>query len=335
MTNTKLTILGAGISGLVSAINLARSGFRVKVVEKRSRVGGSPVWHPSVHHQVFDLQKTSDYIGVEIAGCFRPVKRHIFYLYGRKVEVDAPPHSYVCEKGPRSTSIESFLYSEARREGVEFVFNTSSILNELSGRRDTTEGIIVATGLEEDLYKSLGIKHSVIRGFRALAQARHEGAVMSYCGDYTRHDFGYVAAFDDIMFALLFARNGVNEENLRRFTGHLAVSEGILFDNWQSSTGCIPLEINLVKKGIVLAGSISGMIDPFYLNGISGALVSGKIASLYFTDKGRALKDFERTTRNFRARRALKALSVRAPFKRVSFPIIACFSGYLKGVGVL
>jgi len=65
----KVIILGAGISGLVSAINLARAGFMVEVMERRPHIGGSPQWHPSVHQQTFDLQKTSDFIALAIFSC--------------------------------------------------------------------------------------------------------------------------------------------------------------------------------------------------------------------------------------------------------------------------
>ncbi|MCP4373555.1 MAG: NAD(P)-binding protein [Deltaproteobacteria bacterium] len=52
----EVTIFGAGISGLVAAISLAKSGFEVEVHERREQVGGSSEWHPSVHLQTFDLE---------------------------------------------------------------------------------------------------------------------------------------------------------------------------------------------------------------------------------------------------------------------------------------
>lgn len=55
-------------------------------------------------------------------------------------------------------------------------------------------------------------------------------------------------------------------------------------DNWHFSTGCVPLEKNPVKDGLVLAGTMSGMIDPFHLNGMSPALISGKIAPRWLHD---------------------------------------------------
>ena len=105
----EVTIFGAGISGLVAAISLAKSDFDVEIREKRSQVGGSPEWHPSVHQQNFDLKKTSEYIDINLAPCFHAVKKHTFYLYKHKFIFDIPNNSYICEKGKRASSIESYL----------------------------------------------------------------------------------------------------------------------------------------------------------------------------------------------------------------------------------
>ena len=40
-------VVGAGLGGLVAAINLAREGRDVLVLDKETRVGGSPHFHPS------------------------------------------------------------------------------------------------------------------------------------------------------------------------------------------------------------------------------------------------------------------------------------------------
>ena len=107
------------------------------------------------------------------------------------------------------------------------------------------------------------------------------------------------------------------EEIVSILRQHLLESENLTFDNWHFSTGCVPLETNLVKNSVVLAGTISGMIDPFYLNGISAALISGKIAALFFTDKKRAFQEFNRFTRNFHLKRALKLISEKLPIKKM------------------
>lgn len=330
-----IEIYGAGISGLVAAINLAKSGFEVEVREKRSRVGGSPKWHPSVHQQTSDLEKTSEYIGIDVAPCFHSVKKHTFYLYGRTFILDTPVNSYVCEKGPRPSSIESYLCSQAEKLGVRFVFGEAFDLESIKLLNMETHRCIVATGLEHKPYRDLGIKHAAIQGFRSSQKTEEKDFAISYHGDCTNHDFAYVASFGDLMFSLLFARKGIREENLEDFRQYLLESEKITLDDWRFSTGCVPLEKNLVKNDVVLAGTISGMIDPFYLNGISPALISGKIAALYFTDRKRAFREFDRFTRNFHIKRNLKLVSDVLPVKKFSFPLVARLNSRLKGVGVI
>ncbi|MBA7519511.1 hypothetical protein ES705_11590 [subsurface metagenome] len=335
MSSKNITIYGAGISGLSAAINLAKNNFNVEVREKRGKIGGSSSWHPSVHQQAFDLAKTSEYIDIDITPCFQPVTKHTFYFYGRKVEIHAPVDSYVCEKGQRPSSIESYLYSEAKNIGVRFVFGEAFDPRNIERLNKGAHKCIVATGLEDKAYRELDIKYASIQGFRSHKTASNEDFAISYFGKYTNDDFAYLASCGDLLFCLLFSRRGVSKNNLEAFQRHLFKSENFSFDDWHFSSGCVPLEKNFVKKGAVLAGTISGMIDPFYLNGISAALISGKIAALYFTDRKRAFREFKLFSRNFYIKKGLKLISEKLPVKKFSFPLIAQINNRLKWVGVI
>ena len=331
----KIVIFGAGISGLVASVNLAKAGFEVAVCDRRECIGGSPGWHPSVHQQVFDVQKTAKYLDIGISSCFSSVREHVFYFYGRKSVVDMPMNSYVCEKGQRPGSIENYLFKEAVRYGVDFIFGESLSLSTLHTHKLDGTGIIVATGLETELYKAFDLKHSPVGGFRASKLVNEGGMSLSFFGDYTNNDFAYVASTRDLMFSLLFSRAGVGEKSLLTFINHLQDSEGISFDNWHYSTGCFPLETNLNKNGVVLAGTISGMIDPFFLNGISGALISGKIAAMYFINREESIAEFKRFTRSFYWKKALKSISVATPLKQVTFPLFTLLNSRMGCVGVV
>lgn len=337
MSRERIIIFGSGISGLVAAINLAKSGFEVEVREKMSRIGGSTRWHPSVHQQTFDLGRTSEYIGIDLSSCFHLVRDHTFYFYGRRSQIHAPLN-YACEKGERLSSIESHLYSEANRLNINFKFNQNFSIEQNDYLRKNNNRCIVATGLEEESYQILGIKHIKIQGFRGFKinkDAKERDFMISYFGDYTKHDFAYVASFGDLVFSLLFSHKGIAQGNLIAFQKHLMESEGIAFDNWQYSSGCAPVEKNLVKDDIVLAGSISGMIDPFYLNGISAALISGKIASLYFIDREKAIREFNRFTRNFFLKKNLKRISEILPAKRYLLPLVIILNNRFRWVGAV
>lgn len=246
-----------------------------------------------------------------------------------------PSQSYICEKGPQQASIEHHLYTLANEANVKFIFGEASDIEAISSSKIKDPKCIIATGLDKKPYRDLKIRHSVIEGYRASTVIAGDPFITSYMGNYTNHEFAYVASSGNLIFALLFSRKGMHKNNLQTFCDHLQKKEGLVFDNWQYSTGCIPLEKNLVKNGVVLAGTISGMIDPFFLNGISAAMISGKIAALYFTDKKKAYEEFGRFTRNFFIKQKLQSISYHLPVKKYSFPLISLLNSQFKWVGVI
>ena len=330
-----LKIFGAGISGLVAAIHLAKSGRRVVVYEKRVKVGGPPQWHPSVHQQVFSLKKTSEYIGIDLSPCFLPTESHIFHIFGRRIVQKQPKESYICVKGGQSGAIEHYLFGLAQDAGVEFAFEKSMGLDSMRDALARSCDVIAATGLEKETFDTLGIKHRTVQGFRAVAEADERPHAISCLGDYTGHEFAYVASSGKQRFALLFSRKGINPKNLAMFRRHLQETESMSFQRWSFSTGAVPMERNLQRNGIVLAGTLSGMIDPFYLNGISGALISGKIAGMYFQDPEKAIREFWRFTKFGSVKQLLQKLFVTVPFQRVLVLPILYANNCLKTVGVI
>lgn len=62
----EIAVVGAGLSGLVAAINCARAGHKVTVLEKYDRVGGEPENHPSVDSTPMLPDRLGSYIGVEL-----------------------------------------------------------------------------------------------------------------------------------------------------------------------------------------------------------------------------------------------------------------------------
>lgn len=324
----RVEIFGAGLAGLVASIKLAQRGLEVHLYERQRRIGGHPDWHPSIHTTVLNADETWDYLGMDLGGCFQHVDTISFYRYGQK-KLLALDHMYACERGPREGALDTYLYHQALGLGVEMHF-----LKGFERERITqTEKVIIATGLETDVYRQLGLPFVPVFGYRGVQETGPACTLTCYMARCTERDFGYVATDHELLFALLFSRGQLGPSRLQEFEQLLATTEGIHIDKWSYSTGAIPTRAQLFHQGLVLAGTLSGMIDPFLLHGVSGALTSGCIAAQAITDPQGARGEFHRLARNFAIKRALKELALRLPLKRVSVPAMMLVDSRLQGVG--
>ena len=80
----EISVYGAGLSGLVAAINLVREGHKITVFEKEETFGGSKKLHPSIHSTPLQAKETWDYIGVDLSDCFVKTQEYPIMWYNRK-----------------------------------------------------------------------------------------------------------------------------------------------------------------------------------------------------------------------------------------------------------
>jgi flavin-dependent dehydrogenase len=117
-------------------------------------------------------------------------------------------------------------------------------------------------------------------------------------------EYGYFSSVNDYYFDLLFSTREVDKECLRKYNSFMVRNEGIEHDNWEYVSGAVPLASvdnpRLFWGDHILCGTISGAMDPWFWFGISGALVTGKVAALAVYDRDKAVEEFKRFTRNFR-----------------------------------
>lgn len=326
---TRVDIYGAGPAGLVAAINLAMENFKVHLFDQHG-IGGNLEWHPSIQTTVLKPERTWEYIGIDLSDCFRRVNSITFYRYGRE-KVFVLENMYVCERGPRKGSLDIRLYEKAINLGVTFHLSNKLDVDRLEPSRNT----VVATGLETSVYWQLGIPCVSVYGYRGAKRTDRDTILISYMEKCTNYDFAYLAADRGLLFALLFSRQKLAMHNLNKFQQILKATEGIQINKWTYSTGAIPTTSRLFHDDLVLAGTLSGMIDPFLLHGISGALTSGKIAAQVFVDRDRAVREFRWLARNFELKKRLKALSVRLPLKQLTLPLMMLVDSRLRGVGFI
>lgn len=293
----KALIVGAGPAGLVASINLAREGFNVTVAEQENQVGGNPDWHPSAHCTPLKAKATWDYIGIDCSTCFFDIsERLILVMMGNHVPLKSTPDpTFVCERGGRETSLDSFLYRIAVKEGVKFEFGRKISEEDL---RAAPENTILATGLTAAMYNILDKPSSRYMGYHAFHDhpaGRADAAI--YLGGLGK-EYGYSSACNGIWYVLLFSRNDLPKENLDQFEKMLKKYENKEVKEWRRFAGASP-KVNpelIHKNRFILTGTLAGFIETNLGFGITGALISGKIAAMAVTDRERAQAEFHKFT---------------------------------------
>ncbi len=325
----KITIVGGGLSGMVAGINLCREGFEVEIWDGAKTLGQLESFHPSIHATPIDPQWVSNYIGIDITPSFTETKRFRNFIEKTAYDLNAS-NFYLVERGGRKTSIDTYLYKIVKKLGITYRFN-----HYISDFNDIPERAIVATGFNKDGMDAIGVPTDFGCGAYArkkLDDPKFDAACMGWFGKYSE-DYGYLSVANDLMFFLVFTRRAMTDENIADCKRHLEETEGLTFPKWGFFEGHGPVlakdSLRLFKGKRVLAGTISGMIDPMGMFGICGALVSGKVAALAFTDKERALKDFYKFNRNYQKVRIASAVMRGMPGRlalsrfMLDFPLIS------------
>lgn len=307
MGTSKVTIIGAGLSGMVAGINLATEGFAVEIWDGTKTIGQLEDFHPSVHATPACPRRISNFINIDVTAQFVPCKRFLMYVGNRSYELGAA-NFYVVERGGRKSSLDDYLYRICLDCGILFRFGT------LVGRLDDIpEGAIVATGLNKEGMEAVGVPYTVGSGIYArkkLNDPRYENCCIGWAGSYTS-DYGSLSVVNDLMFYTVFTRGHLSETQAQQAKAHLLATEGIVFPKWTFHKGYIPVldadSLRLFRNGRILTGTIAGMIDPAGLFGIHGALMAGKIAAMAVTDAGKALEAFRMLNRTYQRVRVLSA----------------------------
>lgn len=334
----KVHILGAGLAGMVAAINLARDGYDVLVIEAAKQLGGIKGIHPSVHVTPID-KNLYNYIGINLSSCIPQVKAGGYYiqLKNRSVSLSFPSQMfYLVERSARESSLDTFLYKEALKHNVKFEFS-----NFIKNPLQLPPGSIIATGLHPENFGAIGLSYVNVVGYAARGRypdKKFDRYSISWFGDYT-NDYGYAGFVNDLSYILIFSTIGKEDINLEKFKEHMYETEKLRFEKWDYFEGCVPIcsmkNLRLFHKNMILAGTISGMMDPALLFGIHGALMSGKIAALAVKDREKALEEFQKINRYFRRTLLMRKFGERvlikirkllleqmAKFPRLQYPLL-------------
>ncbi len=297
----KVHIVGAGLAGMVAAINLAREGHQVTVLDAAKRIGDIHPYHPSAHTTPIDLDLIKNYVGIDITPCLTPLNNVYVYADSKKYQTSYQ-NIYSVERGPRQTSMDTYLYSIAKELGVEFRFN-----QEVTKPLDLPDPAIIATGLFKEMNQVLGrplVCLPIFLARRKCADPNRQGEVRTWFGFYT-NTYAYASIVNELDFFVLFNdRPNLSLLHLREFEEELHRSEGTRIDHWDYMELVSPLgrpdAPQLFVGSKILAGSLAGMMEPGMYAGIHGALVSGKIAAQAVTDPEGAHREFKRFNKGFK-----------------------------------
>jgi len=304
LSEKKVEIVGAGLSGLVAGINLAQQGFEVVIYEKEKNCGGRPSFRPDPAGSPFNLDQLKDFIGVDIAPACRRITELTFYVWGKKTVVPMAEafDGYMVERSMRETSLDFLLTEEALDAGVRIEYG-----RELSGSEfsNLAPNSIITTGLEDQAYNSMGLPPVKLYG--AYARGRcdmDEPTTAGYFDSYTK-EYGFTSSINKICFAFLIGQAGqMTDSGLEKFKAQVADTAPFELGAWQTlDWGAVPhasmFGPRLFWGDKILAGTVAGVMDPTMYYGMLGALVSGKVAATAVTDPELAGRQFKQVTRTY------------------------------------
>lgn len=324
----KITIVGAGLAGMVAAINLAREGYEVEVLEASKEIGGIKNIHPSTHCTPINQKFIHDYVGIDLSRYFIPVRIGRYYIKSSRYSMDGIK-LYIIERGARKTSIDTFLYNQAKEAGVKFHFSSF-----ITNPDDLPPNSIIATGHNHEMFDYLEIPYLETHGYgykKEIGNSDHDKTAFCWFGTYSV-DYGYAAWANGLEYFLLFSRKGLKTKDLKRFERHLKETEGIEGGPWGFYRGAVPMASvrnpRLFWKDKILSGCITGTQDPAILFGIHGAILSGKVASIAVSDRERAMAEFKRLNRYYVRTLLMYRFAISMPFRlfnmrmMIRFPLL-------------
>ncbi len=310
-------ILGAGLSGLVAAVLLAKEGKKVRVIEGAKDIGGDLGFHPSLHGTPLDVDKIAAWTGLD-TDCMFTKGNGVQMFIGKQAFPQEPV--YLIERSNRPTSIDAYLLKQAKALGVEFEFG-----HYVKDPKTLPKGSIIATGFHPGMYKAFDRKCHKGEGYSIVEKNDDpglEGNVYGWIGPYT-NDYAYGCVLNGMKYIALFSRFGLPDNSLDQFREHLKATLGWEYDDWNYVRN-IPYPWSYKSPPLwiddyIVTGTVGGIIDPMAGFGIQGAILSGVVAAWAVTDPFRARKELKDLNKHFLVSTLSFEATKNIPFRETFF----------------
>jgi len=224
------------------------------------------------------------------------VRRWSVHANGRTL-TGAPAGFALVERGPGPASLDTRLWRLACQAGAQFHFSAPVAL------ADVPPGAIVATGLTEQTHRALHQPYEPVTAYcaRVPGDGSDDRVGAAWFGPFSR-DYGYAGTLGRLRYFMVFAR-GRRAPDVDEWRREVHRTTGVDLPDCVPFRGCVPARPwapRVFANGWILAGSASGLIDPLFLFGVHGALLSGAIAATAVTRPGRAVAHMRHFARGLR-----------------------------------
>jgi len=273
-----IKIMGAGLSGLSAAINLAKKGYNVDIFEKRSDCGkrflgdlqGLENWS-SKTNVIEELKSMNIKINFNNTA-FKELNVSNGFE-ARKINLNRPMF-YVVRRGIFDKTIDQSLKNQALDLGVNIHFNTKKDEKDIDiiskGPDDKkfmgiAKGISFETSSDDIAFLLLNKEASANGGYSYLLITKGHGCICSV----NIYSTGKVA-------------NKYFKKTYELITKHVDIE--IKNQKNVGGTGWFNVKPNLMIKGKIYTGEAAGLQDCLWGFGMRYAIISGYLASLSITE---------------------------------------------------
>ena len=267
----EIKILGAGISGMSAAINLAKAGYNVKIYEKNNSVGkrfngdfqGLENWSKDI-----DILKELKSMNIEINFKYSPMKEMDLFDYeGKRYEIKTKRPTYIIKRGDKKDCLDFTLLQQCKKLGVRVIFN-SKISEEdvdiIAKGPKTISGIAIGITFDSDnpknYYSAIFDDSIANKGYAYLFIINKKGCIISVLRKDFKNSKDYlkntIKKFKEIYPKLKI-------KNPKQMSGYM---------------NCFLLK-DYTYKNKLIVGETAGLQDFMWGFGMRCAFVSGYLAA--------------------------------------------------------